>query len=92
MLKVRRHIFIANLTTYYDHSIVEDYQSLPSELVFNLGAVTACGTIQTVADAIYEDDETITLTLISTNPSIVTDGSSTQVEIKDDDSKFFLLF
>ena len=47
-----------------------------------------CEMIQTTNDTVYEDDEIITLTLTSTNPSIATGGGSTQVEITDDDGKF----
>ena len=36
---------------------------------------------------VYEDDEVIALTLISTNSNIAIIGSSTQIEIEDNDSK-----
>ena len=46
-----------------------------------------CETIQTRSDNIYEDDEILTLSLSSNHPNIMTDSSSTQVEITDDDGK-----
>ena len=56
-------------------------------MTFNLGDVRACEQIRTRSDVVYEDDEVITLTLISTNSNIAIIGSSTQIEIEDNDSK-----
>ena len=49
-----------------------------------------CETIQTRSDNVYEDDEILTLSLSSNHPNIMTDSSTTRVEIIDDDGKVAL--
>ena len=54
--------------------------------------ITACVTIQTQNDVVYEDNELFMLTLITTHPRISIDVGSTTVEIIDDDGKYLLQF
>ena len=46
-----------------------------------------CETVETTSDLSYENNEVISLTLTSTKQNIITSGSSTQVEIIDNNGK-----
>ena len=65
--------------------VVTDVLPVATQLVFNVGDITACVTIQTLDDSIYEHNELIVLMIASSNPNITTDVSSTEVEIRDND-------
>ena len=67
---------------------INDYGKLtPSLLVFERGDTRACSDISTVGDLIYEEDETFSAILSSTQESVVVAVSTSTVYIMDDDSK-----
>ena len=47
-----------------------------------------CEQVQTIQDAVYEENETITLSLVSSNFYVFTDLSTTEVEILDNDGEY----
>ena len=71
-----------------NYSTVDDFQPLHSQITFNTGITTVCEQVQTIQDAVYEENETITLSLVSSNFYIFTDLSTTEVEILDNDGEY----
>lgn len=60
---------------------------VPSQLVFDVGISTACADIATDNDNIYEENETLLVSLTSTSNGVnITVGSAT-VEITNNDGK-----
>ena len=72
--------------------IVKDFGPLsPSQLNFNVGELSACASIGTLNDLLYEEDETFTVSVTSSNPSVNIGVSSTIVDIRDNDGRLFIL-
>ena len=53
-----------------------------------MGERSVCASIGTLNDLLYEEDETFTVSLTSSNPSVNIGVSSTIVDIRDNDGGF----
>ena len=79
------HVILCCYTT-----AIDDYGELiPSLLVFEREDTMACSNISTVGDLIYEEDETFSVVLSSTQESVVVAVSTSTVYIMDDDSECY---
>ena len=80
-------IFLAMQFTCLEHTAVNDY-GVPSQLVFAVGVSTLCADVTTTDDAVYEGNESLTLTLASEDENVDVSGSTATVSIIDNDGKY----
>ena len=76
---------MVDVTSTHSYLVDDAFPPSPLQLVFSVGNISACTTIRTQSDTVYEDNEMFTVSLTSTNPSISISVSSAVVEITDND-------
>ena len=59
--------------------------------MFNVGTNTLCRDIVIFDDVIFEHDESFAVSLTSSTDGIIIDTSSSTIDIRSDDGKFYLV-
>ena len=72
---------------FFLHAAGIDYTPVSRSLIFNAAVTTQVVEVPIVDDHIVEQSEIINLTLVSTDPAVILNPSTTTVTIKDVDSK-----
>ena len=73
---------------FYLHTDGLDYTAVSENLIFNAAVSTQVMTISILGDFIVEHSEIFTLTLMSTDPAVILNPSSSNITIKDLDSEY----
>lgn len=72
----------------YQFLDIGDFRVETTEVVINAGNTSGCFDFEIIEDNIFEEDEEITLTLVSSDPQIIINQNTTVIEIIDNDGVY----